>query len=109
MACGLALAVTAALVMPWSIVIAAWAGLFVGGMWVDTPRDDRLSRKRIAHRVGLVSGAVVAVSWGALVEIDSTWAQRVGLAATLGIGAGLAALAATLVGMDARGTQRAAP
>ena len=94
---GLVLAVLA----PWAAVPLVLLGLFLGGMLVDRPEDDRSSRKQVAHRVGMVVGLLVAAAWWGGGPMEPTGLVRVLLASTLGCGAGLGALGATLIGMDA--------
>lgn len=87
-------------VAPWLLIPCAIAGLFAGGMLVDRPDDDRASRKRVAHRSGLLGLLVVAVTWSLFTDHDGL--TRVLLALTLGTGAGVAVLGIVLIGMDAR-------
>ena len=99
--CGL-VGVSLAALVPWAAIPLLLWGLFMGGLLVDRPTDDRGSRQAVAHRVGLLVGMAAAALWFVGGPPEPAGTVRVGLAVALGLGAGLAGLAATIVGMDAR-------
>lgn len=91
-------------VLPAMVVPSALVGLFGGSMLVDHVGDDRDSRKRVAHRSGLLVFGLVAATWTVFTEHSGPTCAV--LACSLGAGAGVAALGVALIGMDARNVLR---
>ncbi|MCB9678471.1 MAG: hypothetical protein H6737_25445 [Alphaproteobacteria bacterium] len=99
--------VVAWMLAPWGAVLAAAVGLFAGGWLTAQERDDRLVRRGIAARVGVVNGLALAATWWTFAPGDPEIAAlsapvRAGLAVGLGLGAGVAAFGLALIGLDAR-------
>lgn len=100
-------AITAWALAPWALIPGLTVGLFAGGWLSARPTDPPELHRRVARSVGAVNGVGVAIGWAWITAGDpEIGAQpvvgRAVLAGVLGVGAGLAALALSLIGLDAR-------